>query len=96
MYAWRNSPLPGQTHVINGETLISGGVDTWIFDRVSRAPRGVYPGRVRVFQYCPSAVGTRDGGRTCVHSTHQHGLIMRVVAPSVFGLYLAGENGLKA
>lgn len=94
-YAWRVNPLPGQDHVISGETLISFRGETWVFKGVSRKAYGNSTGRVLVERFCPGghAVGF---GWECSHFWHENGIETREFFPSVFELYLGTEDGTEA
>lgn len=95
-YAYRVSPLPGQTHVINGEPVISFRGETWTFVRVSRPAVGNSSGRILVRRPCPDAYDrspSQGGGRECVHMWHPGGVETGEYFPHVFDLYLGDESG---
>lgn len=95
-YAWRVNPLPGQDHVINGETVISFRGESFTFEGVSRGAYGNSSGRVAVSRLCADAYDNGHGGHDCVHMWHREGIERDDFFPSVFDLYLGDENGVEA
>lgn len=98
-YAWAH--LEGEKAVTHrplqtGDAVYDRDGQPWTFLSVSRKAVGNSTGRVRVYQYCPSAVQSHRNERTCVHPGHYNGKINREFFPSVFGLYLGLANGEEA